>query len=74
MFIIVMVMSRDIVIYITCMFYFFWEVITTIKSKQFIYFSYIDIIISVYSIMFINYYITDTLSCLFFGFETLMNL
>ena len=54
MFIIVMVMSRDIVSYIICMFYFLCEIIIIIKINKFIYFSYIDIIISVYGIMFIN--------------------
>ena len=48
-----MVMSRNIVSYIICVFYF-CEIIITIKINKFIHFSYIDVIISVYAIMLIS--------------------
>ena len=48
-----MAMSRDIVSYVMCMFCFLCEITIIIKINKFIYFSYIDIIISVYGIMFI---------------------
>ena len=54
MFIIVRVVSRDIVSYVTCMFYFLCEIAITIKIYKFMYFSYIDIIISVYGAKVIN--------------------
>ena len=54
MFIIVMVMSRNVISYSTCMFYFLCEMIIVIKIGKFIYFSYIGIIISVYGVMFLN--------------------
>ena len=49
-FIIVMVMFRDIVNYIICMFYFLCIVIITCNIKEFIVFNSIAIIISVYGI------------------------
>ena len=49
-----MVTSCGIVSYIICMFYFLCEITIIMKSNKFIYFSYIDITISVYGIMFIN--------------------
>ena len=47
-------MSRDIVSYVICMFYFFCEVTVTIKINMFAYLSYIGTTISVYGIMFFN--------------------
>ena len=47
-------MSRDIVSYVTCIFYFLCEISIIIKINKFISFSYIDIIINVYGVMFIE--------------------
>ena len=47
-------MSRDIVSYVTCMFYFLCEISIIIKINKFISFSYIDITINVYGVMFIE--------------------
>ena len=47
-------MSCDIVSYVICMFYFLCEIIISIKINKLFKFSYIDITISVYGIMFIN--------------------
>ena len=47
MFIIIM-MSRDVVSYITCMLYVRCKIFIIIKNNMFIYFSDIDITISVY--------------------------
>ena len=49
-----MIMSREIVSYVTRMFYVLCGISITIKINKFVYFSYIDIIISVYGIMSIN--------------------
>ena len=54
MFIIVMVMSRDIVSYVICIFDVIWEITMTIQINKLIYFNYIDITISLYGIMCIN--------------------
>ena len=59
MFTIGMVMSRGIVSYVTCVFYFPCEIIIIIKINKFIYLSYIDIIISVYCTMLIDSNITN---------------
>ena len=65
-----MVMSRDIVSYVTCMFYFLCEIIITTKNNKFIYFSYIDTIISVYGIMFLSNGIINKITIRLFMFET----
>ena len=49
-----MVMSRNIVSYIVCMFYVLCEITIIVKINKFIYLCYIDITISVYCIMFSN--------------------
>ena len=54
MFISVMVMSCDIVSYITCMFYFLREIIIAVEITKFMYLRYSDVTISVYGIMVIN--------------------
>ena len=54
MYIIVMIMSRDIVSCVICMFFFPCEII-----NKFIYFSYIDITSRVYGIVLINNDIID---------------
>ena len=54
MFILVMVMSHDIVSYTICMFEFLCKITTVIQISKFVYFSYIGITISVYGIMFID--------------------
>ena len=50
----VMVMSSDIISYVICVFGFLCEISITLKLNKFSYFSFIDIIISVYGIMFIH--------------------
>ena len=52
-------MYRTIVSYIFCMLYFLRKRTIIIKISKSTYFSYIDIIISVYGIMFINTNIID---------------
>ena len=54
MFILVMVMSRDIVNYVNCMLYVLCEITIIIKLNNFIYLNYNGIITSVYGIMFIS--------------------
>ena len=54
LFIIVMFMSRNIVSCYICMFYVLCNIVIIIKLNKFMYFSYSDIIISVYGIMCIN--------------------
>ena len=53
MFIIVMVMSCDIVSYIICMFYFICKEISSLKFISLCICGYIDIIISVCGFMFV---------------------
>ena len=54
MFIIVTAMSRNVISYITCMFYSLCKVFTVIKMNKFIYLCYIDTVISVCGIMLIS--------------------
>ena len=54
MLMVVMVMSRNIVSYTVCMFYVLCKIIITSQLNKLMYFSYSDIIISVYGITFIN--------------------
>ena len=57
-------MSRNMVCYIICMFYFLCEIVTISITNKLIAFSDVAIIISVYGIMFINYYIINkTIIC-----------
>ena len=72
MFRLVMVVSRNIVIYITCMFYVLCKITIDIKIIKFLYFSYSDTIISVYGIMFINNNTINKIIIRLFIFETLL--
>ena len=49
-----MAMYRNIVSYITCMVYVLCKIIIIININKFVYFSYIDVIISVYGIVCVN--------------------
>ena len=72
MFIIVMVMSRDIVSYVICMFYFLCEILIITKINKFINLSYTDIIISVYGITCIGSNIINKHIICIFRCETLL--
>ena len=63
-------MSRGVVSYVICMFSFLCEIVIVIKINKFIYFSYIDIIISVYGIMFIYNDIINQIIIRLFILET----
>ena len=60
-----MIMPRNIVSYIVCMFYFLCTTIIIIDVNKFIYVCYIDIIINAYGIMFINNNINNHITICF---------
>lgn len=72
MFIIDMVMPRDIVSYTICIAGYFDVIFADIEINKFIHLSYTAVIISVYGIMCLNNDITSKLTVSFFRFETLL--